>query len=140
MKIQTDPQFEEAMSNYPSSVKGKMENLRQLVHDVAQSTSEIHHLHETVKWGEPSFKTKHGTTLRMDWKEKSPEQYALYVQCTTKLIDTFRLVYPNVFNYEGTRAIVFNVTDELPIHELKECMKATLLYHKKKNSELLGFQ
>lgn len=140
MQINTDPKFEEKLSNYPSLVKEKMRNLRSLVLETAQSCPEIKTLKETLKWGEPSFLSDKGSTLRMDWKEKTPDYYALYFQCTTKLVDTFRMVYPDTFRYEGTRAIYFQLNENLPIQELTECIKATLLYHNKKKVELLGIQ
>ncbi|WP_298247077.1 hypothetical protein [uncultured Christiangramia sp.] len=31
-----------------------------------------------LKWSEPAFRSNIGSTLRIDWKSKNPEQYALY--------------------------------------------------------------
>ena len=39
-------------------------------------------LEETLKWGEPSYLVKKGSTIRMDWKSKAPNQYAMYFKCT----------------------------------------------------------
>jgi len=95
-------------------------------------------LEETLKWGEPSFVTKNGSTLRMDWKEKMPNQYAMYFQCTSRLVDTFRLVFDDKFQFEGKRAIVFQLNRKIPESELKECIKASLTYHKVKGLITLG--
>ena len=92
----------------------------------------------TLKWGEPSFITKNGSTLRMDWKEKTPHQYAMYFQCTSRLVDTFKLVFDQTFQYEGKRAIVFTLDQKIPVEALKECIRATLRYHKVKNQITLG--
>ncbi|WP_282039132.1 DUF1801 domain-containing protein [Saccharicrinis aurantiacus] len=137
-KLKTDPEVEAVYANYPDFVKGKMRYLRQLVIETAEETAEVLVLEETLKWGEPSFVTKNGSTLRMDWKEKTSEQYAMYFQCTSRLVDTFRLVFDRKFQYEGKRAIVFQLNQDIPALELKECIKATLIYHKVKDLITLG--
>ena len=115
-----------------------MQRLRELVIETAEETAGISHLEETLKRGEPSFVTKNGSTLRMDWKPKKPDQYALYFQCTSRLVDTFRMVFDHKFQYEGKRAIVFKLSQEIPVEELKECIKTTLTYHKVKQLPMLG--
>ena len=67
-----------------------------------------------------SYLAPKGSTLRMDWKTKSPNQYALYFQCSSMLVSTFKMVYGNTFNYEGNRAIVFQLEDKLPVEEVKK--------------------
>lgn len=136
--IKTDPKVDEIFTNYPMHIQDKMAFLRALVKETAKEIEGIDKLEETLKWGEPSFVTKHGSTLRMDWKEKYPNQYALYFQCTSRLVDTFRSVFGDRFKYEGKRAIIFQLDDNIPIVELKECIKATLTYHKVKHLPTLG--
>ncbi len=140
MKITTNLQIEKIFDAYPDFVRDKMRYLRDLVKETAEGMSEIAELEEALKWGEPSFITKIGSTLRMDWKLKSPDQYALYFQCSSRLVETFRIVYEKTFRYEGNRAIVFKLDQELPVSELKECIKATLRYHKVKHLETLGIE
>lgn len=93
---------------------------------------------ETLKWGEPSYLVKGGSTVRYDWKEKSPDQYAIYFNCNTKLVDTFKELYGDKFRFEGNRAIVFGIKDFLHKKELKHCIKLTLTYHKVKHLPMLG--
>ena len=64
----------------PSLIKGKamaaIERIRKQ-HDPlqhAEETEEITFLEETLKWGELSYITEIGSTLRMDWKPKSPNK------------------------------------------------------------------
>jgi hypothetical protein len=66
--------------------------LRQLILDTAIETEGVVHVDETVKWGEPSYITKKGSTIRIGWKQSNPDQYAMYFNCNTKLIDTFKEV------------------------------------------------
>ena len=63
-----DDSFEKRVEAFPMHVQPTFDCLRALVHEVAQK-SEISQLHETLRWGEPSFVARHGSTLRMDWKE-----------------------------------------------------------------------
>lgn len=138
MKVTTNPKVDAVFANYPAFVRDKMQKLRELVIETAEETTGVSELEETLKWGEPSFITKNGSTLRMDWKEKTPDQYAMYFQCTSRLVDTFRLVFDHTFQYEGKRAIVFQLNQKIPVNELKECIKASLIYHKVKHLETLG--
>lgn len=81
---------------------------------------------------------KKGSTIRIDWKPKYVDQYAVYFHCKTKLVDTFRELYPDAFRYDGNRAIVFNEKSELPVKELKHCIALSLNYHKIKYLPMLG--
>lgn len=138
LTLKTDPKVETVFANYPHFVRDKMEHLRELVIQTAEETEGLSVLEEALKWGEPSFVTKNGSTLRIDWKEKKPDQYAMYFQCTSRLIDTFRLVFDQKFQYEGKRAIVFQLNQKIPELELKRCIKAALRYHKVKDQVTLG--
>ncbi len=106
--------------------------------DTAAELVGVKDLEETLKWGEPSYLTKGGSALRMDWKEKAPEQYAIYFNCNTSLVATFKEVYGDVFAFEGNRAIVFGETDQLPTDELKHCISLALTYHRAKHLPMLG--
>lgn len=136
--LKTNPKVDEIFANYPDSVRDKMKFLRVLVIETAEETEGIKQMEITLKWGEPSFVARIGSTLRMDWKEKSPDQYAMYFHCTSRLVATFRMVFGNKFQYEGNRAIVFQLNQKVPHMELKECIKATLRYHKVEHLTSLG--
>ena len=138
LQLKINPEVELIFNNYPDFVRDKMLKLRELVLEVADETNAVNELEETLKWGEPSYLTKIGSTVRMDWKSKSPNQYAVYFQCTSRLVETFKMIFKNTFDYQGKRAIVFQLDDEVPINELKYCFKAALTYHKVKHLPTLG--
>ena len=140
LRRKTNPEVNKRFASYPDTVRDKMQFLRELVIETAEETEGIDELEETLKWGEPSYLTRKGSTLRMDWKERNPDQYALYFQCTSRLVDTFRMVFDRKFRFEGTRAIVFQLNEKIPVLALKKCIKATLLYHDVKHLEMLGIQ
>ena len=122
----------------PKNGKKTNVNLRKLVLETAETINGLDTLEETLKWGEPSYLTKHGSTVRMDWKSKTPNQYAIYFKCTSKLVETFKAIYKDTFQFEGNRAIVFQMDDKIPEAELKHCISLALNYHKIKHLPLLG--
>lgn len=128
----------EVFRNYPDQVRPKMMRLRQLILDTAKETEGVKNLEETLSWSEPSYKTKTGSTVRIDWKESEPAHYAMYFTCTTSLVDTFRKLYDDTFQFDGNRAILFNLSDKLSETELKHCITLALTYHKIKHLPLLG--
>ncbi|MCB0455164.1 MAG: DUF1801 domain-containing protein [Aequorivita sp.] len=138
LEVKSNPEVEFVFASYPDSVRKKMMILRELVIATAMDIDGLTHFEETLKWGEPSYLAKNGSTLRMDWKSKTPQQYALYFKCTSRLVETFKKVFKNNFNFEGNRAIVFQMDDAIPKAELKACIKATLTYHKVKHLPTLG--
>lgn len=133
-----NPKIAEVFNNYPDHVRPKMMHLRQLILDTANESEIVNELEETLSWSEPSYKTKSGSTVRIDWKEKQPDQYAMYFTCTTSLVDTFRKLYGNKLKFKGNRAIVFDLSEEIPELELKHCISLALTYHKVKHLPMLG--
>ncbi|MEQ8525725.1 DUF1801 domain-containing protein [Gracilimonas sp.] len=117
---------------YPEHIRSKMERLRGLIYEVAGSTEGVGEVEETLKWSEPAYLTKRpksGTTVRIDWKEKSPDQIGMYVSCNTSLIETYRSMFGDELKFEGNRAILLPVDTELPEKELRICIQMALRYH-----------
>jgi len=133
-----NPKVAEVFKNYPKHVRQKLMLLRQLVLDTASECKVAGMLEETLKWGEPSYLVKSGSTIRMDWKSSTPDQYAMYFHCKTKLVDTFKELYGDILKFEGNRAIVFHQNDEIPIDEVKHCILLSLTYHDRKHLPMLG--
>jgi hypothetical protein len=138
MELTSNPKVKGVFDNYPESVKPQMLHLRELVLATASEIEGLEKLDETLKWGEPSYLTKYGSTVRMDWKAKSPDQFAIYFKCTSLLVPTFKTLYKNKFNFEGNRAIVFKLNEKIREAELKHCISLALTYHKIKHLPLLG--
>jgi hypothetical protein len=138
MNVINNPEVAKTFNNYPEHMRKKLMFLRQLIIDTAAETEGVYTLDETLKWGEPSYLTKGGSTIRIDWKKSRPDQYAMYFHCKTKLIDTFKELYNDKFRFEGNRAIVFNQSDKIPVAALKHCISLSLTYHRRKNLPMLG--
>ena len=138
MSVIKNPTVADKFAQYPPNVRKKMLALRKLVLQTAKELQLLEQLEESLKWNEPSYHVKGGSPLRMDWKPKTPEQYALYFVCTTKLVDTFRELYGDRLIFEGNRAIVFSMTDELPVATVKKCLTMAFRYQRLKSLPLLG--
>lgn len=137
LKINQNPAINQKFDAYPEHIKPKLQFLRNLILETAEENN-IKTIEETLKWGEPSYLVKKGSTIRMDWKTKTPNQYAMYFKCTSLLVPTFKEVFGNTFNYENNRVILFNLEDEIPVKELKECIRLALQYHSLKKLPKLG--
>lgn len=123
---------------YPIHIRKKLLFLRQLILDTSSETAGVDSVEETLKWGEPSYVAKTGSTIRLGWKKSNPSQYTLYFNCKTKLVETFREIYCDKFIFEGNRAIVFREEDDILVVELKQCILLSLTYHARKHLPLLG--
>lgn len=124
-------------ASYPDNAKNYFINIRTVILEVAKA-EDLGEVEETLKWNEPSYRVKGGSTLRVDWKPKSPNNLSVYFNCKTSLVETFKEVFGNTFRYDGNREIMFSLTEELPLTEFKACVSLTLRYHKIKNLPLLG--
>ena len=125
----------QVFGTYPPKAKKRLLALRELIFTTAATTHSVGKLEETLKWGEPAYLTpdsKSGSTIRIAWKPKSPSQYAIYFNCQTTLIETFKTLFPGELTFEGNRAIVFHVDDEVPKDTLAFCIAAALTYHRKR--------
>jgi hypothetical protein len=132
MKAFKDQSVKQVFDSYPTPFKSKLLYLRELIYETAEQNSAVGELEETLKWAEPSYlttQTKSGSTIRMDWKQKTPEQYALYFNCKTTLIDSFKAKYGDLFRYDGNRTILFHKDDIVPEDELCDCILMALTYH-----------
>jgi hypothetical protein len=131
MKPFTNPAVAAKFDAYPPKVRRKMLALRELLFRTAASTPGVGEVEETLKWGEPAYLTrsKAGSTVRMDWKAKDPETYAMYFHCQTNLVETFRSMFPQDFTFAGNRALVFRLDERVPQDALAVCIAAALTYH-----------
>jgi hypothetical protein len=122
---------------YPPPVR---KNVLQIRADLLATAAEydLGEVEETLKWGEPSYLVKKGSTVRIAWTPKKPDSYGVYFNCQTTLVETFKEVYADVFTFDGNRAIVFNLADSIPTQELKHCLSVALRYHQLKHLPLLG--
>ncbi|MCD1200450.1 hypothetical protein B4939_19380 [Vibrio cholerae] len=124
-------------ASYPDHIKLALMSIRSLIFEISESR-ELGEVKESLKWGEPSYSVINGSTIRFDWKAKYPEQYFIFFNCKTKLVDTFRELYSDTLKFQGNRAIVLNINEALPIEQLSHCIEISLKYKLIKDLPLLG--
>jgi hypothetical protein len=131
----------DVVASYPDNIRKKILFLRQLIFATAAQTPGVGQLDETLKWGEPSYITtqsKSASTVRIAWKKSDPHSYAIYFNCKTRLVETFKELYGDIFKFSGNRAIIFSETDTVPVAQLQHCIALSLTYHQIKHLPMLG--
>lgn len=133
-----NPAVAKVFDQFPEGVKPSLLLLRKLIYEAANEIENDINIEETLKWGEPSYLTKHGSTIRINARKSEPNSYAIYFNCKSRLIEVIKIAYGNEFTYEGNRAMIFNLDNSPSPTTLKTCFKMALNYHKVKHLPLLG--
>jgi hypothetical protein len=121
-------------ASYPAAGRDKLFVIRSLIFKTAQSIPEVGNIEEILKWGEPSYLTtesKSGSTVRLAWKKTMPNQYGIYFNCKTSIIETIKSLYGDALQYQKNRAIIFNIDNEIPVEIVEHCVSIALTYHLK---------
>ena len=132
MTIKAPQHVADVYATYPPRIRARVLELRKLVLNTAAETAGVGALEETLKWGEPAFLTKatgSGSTIRIAWKLAKPHHYAMYFNCQTTLVDSFKNMFPTAFRYEGNRASVIEHDTEIGWPALRVCVQMALTYH-----------
>ncbi len=132
-----DSDVKAAFAAFPSNVKADLLRLRELIFDTARTTEGVGALQETLKWRQPSYltpETGSGSTIRLDHIARYPGRYALYFHCQSGLVDRFRELYPDQFQFDGKRALLFEAGGKLPEKPLRHCIALALTHHLRKSS------
>jgi len=141
MKPFANADVAKVFEDYPADVRQKLLGLRELILETASSIEGVGEIEETLKWGEPAYLTsesKSGSTIRIAWKKARPSEYAMYFNCKTTLVETFKTLFPREFSFEGNRAIVFKASETVPTDSLAFCVAAALTYHRSHEGKLHG--
>ncbi|MEM8766105.1 MAG: DUF1801 domain-containing protein [Pseudomonadota bacterium] len=123
-----------AFQAFPAPARRQLLKVRDLVFATAARLEGVGPLTETLKWGEPDYLTEHSgscSTIRLGWTTKAPDRGALYFNCQTDLVDTFRSLYPELA-FEGNRTLSFSIAEPLPEAALERCIELALTYHARK--------
>ena len=122
-------------ATYPPQLRQLMNTLRNWIHEVADEHGLT--VEETIKWGEPSFRSEHGSPVRLGVKTTQPTA-CVYFNCQTSLVDTFRELYWDVLSFDGKRELTLCVNNEVPAEEVRHCLELALKYHQLKHLPQLG--
>ncbi|NKC11778.1 MAG: DUF1801 domain-containing protein [Gammaproteobacteria bacterium] len=122
----------DTFAEYPSQIQSKLLDIRELIFTTAATNPVIGPLEETLKWGEPACRTtksRSGSTIRIAWSPRSPTQFGVYFNCQITLISTAKTLFPDLFQFSGNRAIIFERKDAIPHNALGVCIEAALTCH-----------
>lgn len=125
-------------SGYEKPARKKLLLLRKLILETADEINLHEPIEETIRWQEPSYISNAGSTIRIAPYKKDEEKVAMFFNCKTVLIETIKEIYQDLFEYEGNRAIILAIKDDIPTKELKHCIELALTYHRRKKRPLLG--
>lgn len=127
-------EVERVFLSYPEGIRLKLHHLRDLILSTASAIDAVGPIEETLKWGEPAYlteKSRSGSTIRIGWRPSAPTRYAMYFNCRTSLVDTFRTLFPDL-DFEGNRAMVFDERTNIPDESVRRCVELALTYHLRK--------
>ena len=125
----------DVVGRFSPQAQNTFHQIRDLVFLVAGQTDGVGRIDETLKWGEPSYLTsasKSGTTIRVCSPKNAPDKIGIYVNCKTSLVDTYRELYGDELTLVGTRAIMLQTNQALPVEPIKHAIALALTYHKSK--------
>ena len=120
----------------PDASRARLLEMRALILE-AEADTGTGPLTETLKWGEPSYlteATKAGSTIRITWKPKDPENCGLYLNCQTDLVDRCRERFTDAFCYVGDRAVIVPVSGDFDRDALRAIAAMALTYHRDKRT------
>ena len=132
-----NPMIQKVIEQYPKVAQQAFEQLHQCIYTAADELN-INNIEETLKWGEPSFLVKSGSTIRIDWKAKTPDHIYIFFNCKSLLIPTIRELYCDSLYTIDNRAIRLGLAQPLNKQTLTHCFSMALNYHNIKNQPLLG--
>lgn len=134
MNAKLPSQTQSVFHDLPKALAARLMTLRALILETADENPAIGPLEETLKWGEPAYltsSTKSGTTVRINRHKKQDNLYAFYVPCQTDLVERYKQLYGDILKFDGARAVVFDVDQEMPVDAVKHCLAMALTYHMK---------
>ncbi len=127
-----DRKVQQVFESFGEPVRERLLQLREMILDEAGRHSEIGELHETLKWGQPSYlpvMPRIGTTIRIAGHSTDSGKVGLYFNCNSSLADDYKQLYPSVFEHESRRAILIGLKDTIREKELRHCIALALTYH-----------
>ena len=120
-----------AFDRFPVEMREKLLRLREIIIEEAIANPKVDEIEESLKWGQPSYVPINGSgsPIRLGIEKKSPGKFGLYVNCSTNLIETFKHIYPDHFNYSGNRSVLFTTKSHFSENELRHIINIALTYH-----------
>ena len=125
-----DPAVKATFDEMPAPHRTGALALRQLIFDTAESIENLGPVTECLRWGQPSYVTKIGSTLRVGLPKTGG--FALFAHCQSSIIADFADLFGADFTIEGNRAVVFNSIADIQPEKLRLMIEHGLTYKRKR--------
>jgi len=121
-----DPAVAAVFKSFPDDVRGGLLQLREQIFSVAKTSESIAPITEALRWGQPAYLSKTGSTLRLGIPKTGG--FAIYAHCQTTIIGDFAQMFPEGFKVEGNRAVYFDDVWEIDSDKLHFLISNALTY------------
>lgn len=129
------PEVAAALGAAPEPQRTALGRLRQLVFDVADEVGAAP-VREELTWGQPSYAATHrqeSTPIRLAMVADG-ERFGMFFHCLSSVVRDFRATFPDDFDFDGNRGIVFRPGDDLQLDRLRLCVERALTYRRRRPS------
>ncbi len=137
LELKKDKSFDEAWNRIPKELLGLADQIKDLIFSCAQEL-QLGSLILTTKWGEASFVSKKGVTIRIAAYKHQENTLGIFFPCSSTMIHTCRDLFPAEFDYEKNRAILISAKNKTNQQALKLLLRSALEYHNVKQAPHLG--
>lgn len=130
------PEVEAVFAATAEPARAELLHLRALIASVADVLPGAAPLSASLKWGEPSFtpaKPGIGSSIRLAAQRDG--RVAMHFICHTGLVGRFRELYPQTFEYAGSRSILIVPGSRFDRPALSHCIAMALTYHSDKRRQ-----
>lgn len=117
---------DEVFETYTQPVQDRLRKMRALILDVGANAGV--EVEETLKWGQPSYLAKKGSTLRLGAIDGEP---ALFAHCQSRIIPEARMAFGDALTFSGNRAVILD--DKAGEPELRQIVLHGLTYHRRRS-------
>ncbi len=114
---------------YPAPARAGVLALRGLIFEVADGLETCGQVEETLKWGQPAYLCRRGSTLRLGLHKDA--QFALFAHCRSTIIHDYAQAFPGAERIDGNRAVLFDSADQIVPERLSHLIRHALTYHRR---------
>jgi len=123
-----------AIADYPEATRDTLLELRALIHRVAARTEGVDAVEETLRWGQPAFICRSGTTVRLAEARGGSGAVGVYTSCQTPLVADFAREHGELFEYDAGRGIHIPAGERMREAEIGDFLSAALTYKLRRRS------
>lgn len=120
----------QAFDAFPRESREGLLRLRDRILEWADRNLEKGDLSEELRWGQPAYLTKKGSTLRLGLPKQGG--FAIYAHCQSTIIGDFADQFAADFEIEGNRAVVFRNPALADDPRIDSLIRHALTYHQSK--------